>query len=110
MGTANLLVVFLLVELYKLVRGESRTILSGTGTPNSRPSSKEWLQPGRHDLPRLFGAALAANRGRSSNHSSDSLSHLPDLQDHHGAPRARPWSVAPLGRTGAARPSPLSAR
>jgi len=40
---ANLLVVFLLVELYNLMRVESREILPRAGSENPWPPEEKWL-------------------------------------------------------------------
>lgn len=86
---ANLLVVFLLVELYKLARDESRTILSRAGKPDSKAAKESRLQPGRHDFFRVFCASLATNRKGTTNHGRYVAANLPDLQNTDGSTRSR---------------------
>src|SRR5580700_694720 len=86
---ANLLVVFLLVPLYKLVRDESRAVLSWTGKQDSKLAKASWLHSGRHDWIRFLCTSLAANRNRATNYDADLASNLPHLQSTDGEARSR---------------------
>jgi hypothetical protein len=74
--TANLLVVNLHVTTYKPKRGESREILPLSRYEGTGASEEAELLPGRHDLVRIFGSSLAADRGRSPHHRYDPSAHL----------------------------------
>src|SRR5437879_5969797 len=76
---ANLLVVNLLVRSYKLARDGSRQILYRAGEKDSTDARAKWVQPGRHDLFRVFSPSLAADRERPSDHPSYATSNLPGL-------------------------------
>ena len=71
---ANLLVVFLLVGTYNLVREGSREILPRTRAADQAIPPEGWIQPGRYDFVWIFSAALAANRGWPSHFSQDAVS------------------------------------
>ena len=87
---ANLLVVFLLVPLYKLIRDEeSRTILLRIRKSDSNPAKASWLHSGGHDWLRLFCTSLATNRSRSTNYGADFASNLPHLQNTDDAAHSR---------------------
>ena len=86
---ANLLVVFLLVPLYKLVRDEARAILSRIGQQDSKPPKASGLQSGRYDYFRLFRASLAANRSGATDYGADLAANLPHLQGSDGSACAR---------------------
>jgi hypothetical protein len=75
---ANLLVVFLLVELYKPMRGESRTILSCPRQEDQGTAQAKGLQPRRHDFLWVLRPTLAADRSRAPHYRSDPH---PDLRD-----------------------------
>src|SRR5215470_636032 len=60
---ANLLVVFLLVELYKLGSARSSKILPSARGKDSHIAKKQEAESRRHDLFRFFGSTLAADRG-----------------------------------------------
>lgn len=76
----NLLVVFLLVEPYKLARGKSREILPRTGAENQGAASKARLQPRGYDFLRFLSEALAANRVWPPDHRSDTATNSSNFQ------------------------------
>src|SRR5207302_8048661 len=76
---ANLLVVFLLVELYKPGGARSRKILCSAGGKNPQAAESPRVQPGRHDLLRFLCKALAADRGWETDHCHYSPQNLPSI-------------------------------
>jgi hypothetical protein len=78
---ANLLVVLLLVDPYKLWRGGPRQILQGTRAAHLGATPKAPLQPGRYDFLWFLSAPLAADRGGTTYHSYDSSPRLRCLED-----------------------------
>src|SRR4051794_11386549 len=68
---ANLLVVFLLVELYKLEGARSSEILSPVWRTSPQAAEGQRSQPRRHDFLRLFRETLAADRSGKANHCDD---------------------------------------
>ena len=73
---ANLLVVFLLVELYKLGGARSSEILCSPGRKSPQAAEGQSSQPGRHDLVRLLREALATDRSRKANYLDLVAAHL----------------------------------
>jgi hypothetical protein len=59
--TANLLVVFLLVELYKLGGARSSKILRTIGGTCPRAAERQTFKPGRHDLVWILRETLATD-------------------------------------------------
>ena len=79
-----MLVVFLSVELYKLMRGGTRAILWGAGQAHKNDPAKARLQPRRYDFVWILGAALAADRVRAAHHSHHLTPHLQNPPRIHG--------------------------
>jgi hypothetical protein len=73
---ANLLVVFLLVGLYKLMRDRSREVFPHARPEDSRASQAGEVHSGRYDFIRIFGAALATDRSRPSHNRADIAKNL----------------------------------
>src|SRR6266851_4736864 len=73
---ANLLVVFLLVELYKLMRDRSREVFPRSWPEDSRVAQAGEIQPGRHDFFWIFSPTLATDRSGPPHNRADIAKNL----------------------------------
>jgi len=93
----DLLVVFLLVRLYKLISSRSSKILPCAGSTASRFEEETWLQPRGHHFVWLFSAPLAADWSRSDHHHANRTSHTRKVWDFNGAPCSRVGQKGSIG-------------
>src|SRR5258708_29013950 len=73
---ANLLVVFLLVELYKLMRDRSREVFPRSWPEDSRAAQASEIHTGGYDFIWIFSATLATDRSWPSHYDADFAKNL----------------------------------